>query len=57
MGEHSTTSERDLGKEVVDSVLAVKREPGHCSDGPSTMGSKETCGKPVEREEKPSSPV
>lgn len=54
MREHSTTSESDL---VKDSVLAVKREPGHCSDGPSTMGSKETCGKPVERGEKPSSPV
>ncbi|XP_058010590.1 glycine receptor subunit alpha-4-like isoform X3 [Ahaetulla prasina] len=36
MCEHSTTAESDLVKEVVDSVLAVKREPGHCSDGPST---------------------
>lgn len=50
--QHSTTPESDLAKEVLDSVLAVKREPGHCSDGRSTTTrSKETCGKPVEREE------
>lgn len=45
MRERSTTSESDLVKEVVDSVLAVKREPGHCSDVPSTMGSKENVWK------------